>query len=40
MYAENDTSPVATFTGTDPEGRVVYWSLAPAEDVDPDSKAI
>ena len=22
-----DTGPVATFTGTDPEGRTVYWSL-------------
>ena len=26
-YAENDTIPVATFTGSDPEGRPVYWSL-------------
>ena len=38
MYAENGTDPVATFTGTDPEGRMVYWSLAPDgtdfEDVD------
>ena len=31
-YAENDTTPVATFTGSDPEGRPVYWSLA-TEDV-------
>ena len=34
-YAENETIPVATFTGSDPEGRPVYWSLAPA-DADPD----
>ena len=26
-YAENGTDPVATFTGIDPEGRPVYWSL-------------
>ena len=26
-YAENGTDPVATFTGLDPEGRTVYWSL-------------
>ena len=26
-YAENGTDPVATFTGVDPEGRPVYWSL-------------
>ena len=26
-YAENGTDPVATFTGTDPEDRMVYWSL-------------
>ena len=26
-YAENDTGAVATFTGSDPEGRIVYWSL-------------
>ena len=27
-YAENDTGAVATFTGSDPEDRMVYWSLA------------
>ena len=27
-YAENGTDPVATFTATDPEDRMVYWSLA------------
>ena len=26
-YAENGTDPVATYTGIDPEGRPVYWSL-------------
>ncbi len=26
-YAENDMDPVATFTGTDPEDRMIYWSL-------------
>ena len=26
-YAENGTDPVATFTATDPEDRMVYWSL-------------
>ena len=26
-YAENGMDPVATFTGTDPEDRMVYWSL-------------
>ena len=26
-YAENGTDPVATYTGIDPEGRTVYWSL-------------
>ena len=26
-YAENGTDPVATYTGLDPEGRPVYWSL-------------
>ena len=31
MYAENGTDPVATFTGTDPEERMVYWSLTVAE---------
>ena len=33
-YAENGTDPVATYTGIDPEGRPIYWSLAkmvPAE---------
>ena len=29
-YAENGMDPVATFTATDPEDRMVYWSLAPA----------
>ena len=38
-YAENGTDPVATYTGLDPEGRPVYWSLleaigSPAEQVD------
>ena len=28
MYAENDMGAVATFTGSDPEDRKVYWSLA------------
>ena len=27
-YAENGTDPVATYTGIDPEGRKIYWSLA------------
>ena len=34
-YAENGTDPVATYTGLDPEGRPVYWSLltdAPNDD--------
>ena len=35
-YAENGTDPVATFTATDPEDRMVYWSLAPAGS-DPDA---
>ena len=26
-YAENGTDPVATYTGLDPEGRPIYWSL-------------
>ena len=26
-YAENGTDPVATYTGIDPEERLVYWSL-------------
>ena len=26
-YAENGTDPVATYTGIDPEGRPIYWSL-------------
>ena len=31
-YAENGTSPVATFTATDPEGVTpIHWSLLPAE---------
>ena len=29
-YAENGTDPVATYTGIDPEGRPIYWSLHPA----------
>ena len=29
-YAENGTDPVATYTGIDPEGRTVYWSLLAA----------
>ena len=29
-YAENGTDPVATYTGLDPEGRPVYWSLLAA----------
>ena len=28
-YAENGTDPVATYTGLDPEGRPIYWSLRP-----------
>ena len=41
-YTENDTSPVATFTATDPEGRPVYWRLlseitSPAPMVDGDA---
>ena len=28
-YAENGTDPVATYTGLDPEGRPIYWSLLP-----------
>ena len=31
-YPENGTDPVATYTGLDPEGRTVYWSLVPATD--------
>ena len=27
-YQENGTNPVATFTGTDPEGQTIYWSKA------------
>ena len=36
-YAENGTDPVATYTGLDPEGRPVYWSLetAPVDLSDP-----
>ena len=30
-YAENSMDPVATFTGTDPEDRMVYWSLLESE---------
>ncbi len=30
-YAENGTDPVATFTGVDPEGRTVYWSILPSD---------
>ena len=26
-YAENGTDSVETYTGVDPEGRPVYWSL-------------
>ena len=29
-YAENGMDSVATFTGVDPEGRPVYWSIHPA----------
>ena len=29
-YAENGRGAVATFTATDPEGRMIYWSLAEA----------
>ena len=29
-YAENGMGPVATFTGVDPEGQTVYWSLLTA----------
>ena len=29
-YAENGTGAVATFTGSDPEDRMVYWSLTAA----------
>ena len=36
-YAENGMDPVATFTATDPEDRMVYWTLAPAGD-DPDGE--
>ena len=30
IYEENGTDHVATFTGSDPEGRPVYWSLTDA----------
>ena len=30
-YAENGTDPVATYTGLDPEGRPIYWSLLESE---------
>ena len=33
-YPENGMDAVATFTGTDPEDRMVYWSLADAAVVD------
>ena len=29
-YPENGTDAVATFTGTDPEGQTIYWSLGTA----------
>ena len=32
-YAENGTDPVATYTGLDPEGRPIYWSLNPVDAV-------
>ena len=35
-YAENGTDPVATYTGLDPEGRPVYWSLVPGGTADVD----
>ena len=34
IYEETGIHPVATYTGTDPEGRMVYWSLSPTADVD------
>ena len=37
-YRENGTAQVARFTADDPEDRMVYWSLAPA-DVDPDVRS-
>ena len=33
-YPENGTAQVARFMATDPEGRMVYWSLTDAEDSD------
>ena len=33
-YAEDDTDRVATFTGSDPEGRPVHWSLLATNAVD------
>ena len=30
-YAENGMDPVATYTGIDPEERLVYWSLLPVQ---------
>ena len=33
-YAENRTDRVATFTGSDPEGRPVYWSLLATDAAD------
>ena len=37
-YAENGTDPVATYTGIDPEGRPIYWSLL--DDHERDGNAI
>ena len=34
-YAENGTGPAATFTATDPEGRMIYWSLLTVLPTDP-----
>ena len=31
MYDENGMDPVATYTGIDPEGRPIYWSLLLAD---------
>ena len=36
-YAENGMGPVATFTGVDPEGKAVTWSL-PTGDPDADGE--
>ena len=35
-YPENGTDPVATYTGLDPEGRTVYWSLLTALSAPPE----